>query len=82
MAIKNLVFITLLIPCSCNNNTDSAWGVMGQKKTMVHICTGPMSKCYHSEIDCYGLKKCSKTVETITMEEAIKSGRKPCKYCH
>lgn len=48
----------------------------------VYICTGPQSKKYHKTDKCRGLNKCSGTIKKITLEEAKKIGRTPCKICY
>ena len=47
----------------------------------VYICTGSSSKRYHSRKDCRGLSNCGGTIKEITMEQAEKQGRTPCKIC-
>lgn len=47
----------------------------------IYICTGPQSKSYHKDDECYGLQKCSADIEEITLDEAKKQNRKPCRYC-
>lgn len=48
----------------------------------VYICTGPQSKKYHKTEKCRGLNKCSGTIKKITLEEAKKINRTPCKICY
>lgn len=48
----------------------------------VYICTGPKSTCYHSRSTCKGLKSCSATVKSISLEDAKKMKRTPCKMCY
>lgn len=45
------------------------------------ICTGPSSRAYHVDLNCYGLQNCSGDIEDMTVEEARDLGRKPCRYC-
>lgn len=47
----------------------------------VFVCTGPKSKSYHMDTNCYGLQSCSANIEEISVEEAKDEGRKPCRYC-
>lgn len=79
---KAIFILAVLSLASCDNATTSVHGIMGQREKTVYICTGPMSQCYHSEQDCYGLQRCSKSIESVSLKEAIKDGRRPCKYCH
>lgn len=48
----------------------------------VFICTGPQSECYHKSSDCRGLKKCSKSIKSVSLAEAKKMHRRPCGYCY
>lgn len=48
----------------------------------VYICTGPQSKKYHKTENCRGLSKCSGTIKKITLDEAKKIKRTPCKICY
>lgn len=48
----------------------------------VYICTGPQSKRFHKTPDCQGLRSCSKEIKAVTLEQAKKMGRTPCKWCY
>ena len=50
--------------------------------TNVYICTGPKSECYHKTSSCKGLNRCTGDIRRITLEEAVKMGRRPCKICY
>ena len=45
----------------------------------VYICEGPYSKVYHKAENCRGLSHCSTKIYKVTLEEAVKMGRRPCK---
>jgi hypothetical protein len=45
----------------------------------VYLCEGPYSKVYHKSQDCRGLSNCSTKIYKVTLEEAVKMGRRPCK---
>lgn len=47
----------------------------------VYICTGGSSQCYHSRNTCSGLRRCSGEIKQITLEQAQKMNRRPCKIC-
>ena len=47
----------------------------------VYICTGGKSECYHSNKNCKGLSRCSKEIKEISLDDAKKMGRRPCKMC-
>ena len=85
MMKKAKTILSFLIFASCDNasrQAGSIHGLMGHREKIVYICTGPMSQCYYSDRDCYGLQRCSKNVEVVSLKEAIEAGRRPCKYCH
>ena len=46
----------------------------------VYICKGSNSYAYHYNPNCRGLRKCSTSLEKITLEEAKSKGRKLCGY--
>ena len=48
----------------------------------VYICTGPQSKRYHKTSSCSGLRNCSGQVKKVTLVEAKKMNRTPCKICY
>ena len=45
----------------------------------VYVCEGPKSVVYHKSENCGGLSYCSTRVYKVTLEEAVKMGRRPCK---
>jgi hypothetical protein len=47
----------------------------------VLVCLGSSSYAYHKGY-CQGLKKCRASIETVSVKEAEKMGRKPCGYCY
>jgi hypothetical protein len=49
------------------------------KTEYVYICEGPYSKVYHKSNVCRGLSRCSTKIYKVTVEEAVKMGRRPCK---
>lgn len=48
----------------------------------VYICTGGKSKRYHPDEYCNGLRRCSGSVEEVSVDEAEDMGRTPCKICY
>jgi hypothetical protein len=53
--------------------------VAAQQTEYVYLCEGPYSKVYHKAADCRGLSNCSTKIYKVTLEEAVKLGRRPCK---
>ncbi len=47
----------------------------------VLICVSTGATKYHA-YKCQGLKKCSHTIESVTLAEAVKRGYGPCGYCY
>jgi hypothetical protein len=45
----------------------------------VYLCEGPKSTVYHASNTCRGLSRCSTKIYKVTLAEAIKMGRRPCK---
>ena len=48
----------------------------------VYICTGYKSKRYHKKETCKELDHCSGQILNVTIEDAHKIGRTPCRYCY
>ncbi len=49
----------------------------------VYICNSEGSVAYHSSKECRGLQKCSHTILTVTLEDAVnKYNRRACKICY
>jgi len=54
---------------------------LAKEKKCVVVCTGNYAYAYHSSNSCRGLNRCKGAIETISLDEAIKMGRKPCGIC-
>ena len=50
-----------------------------EKTNYVYLCEGPYSKVYHKAENCRGLSNCSTKIYKVTLEEAEKMSRRPCK---
>lgn len=53
-----------------------------QAQETVYICTGENSTKYHKSKDCSGLRNCKGSIKQISLEQAKKMGRTPCKKCY
>ena len=53
--------------------------IIAPKEDYVYLCEGPYSKVYHKSKDCSGLSHCSTKIYKVTLAEAQKMGRRPCK---
>jgi hypothetical protein len=70
-------FLPLLLSFSlCTNVTRPA---IATKQEYVYLCEGPYSKVYHKSETCKGLSNCSTRIHKVTLEEAVKMGRRPCR---
>jgi hypothetical protein len=70
-------FLPLLLSLSLSTNFTSL--AAGKKIDYVYLCEGPYSKVYHKSETCKGLSNCSTRIHKVTMEEAVKMGRRPCR---
>jgi hypothetical protein len=50
--------------------------------TSVYICTGKSSERYHRTESCNGLNACKAQVKSVSLKEAQRMGRTPCKICY
>ncbi len=53
-----------------------------QAPAKVYICTGQYATSYHKTSDCKGLGNCKADIKSITMQEAQRLNRKPCRICY
>lgn len=49
--------------------------------TTVYICTSQRVYAYHLSRYCSGLNRCSETIKEVTLDEAIRLKKQPCKRC-
>ncbi len=75
-----LSFVALLLLASCGSKHHR------QEKhevnpECVYVCSGPVSKRYHSVEDCDGLKRCSGGILRMTADDAERIGKTPCRLC-
>jgi hypothetical protein len=47
----------------------------------VLVCLSKKAYAYHQK-QCSGLQRCGATIDTITLAEAKKNGRTPCRTCY
>lgn len=73
-----LLILATIMCCSFSTSVQQA----PQASAKVYICTGPQSKRYHKTPHCKGLQSCSKQIKEVTVEQARKLGRTPCKWCY
>lgn len=63
------------------NNVNEISTNQQQTDSKVWICTGENSTRYHSKSDCAGLNNCQASKKLITLTQARKMKRTPCKRC-
>lgn len=51
------------------------------KEGEVYVVDSSTSKCYHMDKDCFTLKNKTHKLKTITLEEAVRMGKRPCSKC-
>ncbi len=74
--------ITLILGLSCCFISNTAEVGGDAESTMVYICTGSSSARYHSHKSCRGLSNCGGSIKEISLEEAQRMGRTPCRICY
>ena len=70
---KHILILTILLVSVIAYSSNVA-------SNYVYICKGSGSYAYHYNPNCRGLRKCSTSLEKITLEEAKSKGRKLCGY--
>lgn len=74
--MKRRIFLTLLVSSLLFTGFTP---ISLHKVDYVYICQGPYSKVYHKSNECRGLSHCSTKIVKVSLEEAVKMGRRPCK---
>ncbi len=74
--MKNLIlFLMFVLPiCGFAQTSD--------KPVKVYISTSSMAKAYHKTKNCISLKNDQDKLKYITLDDAKKLGRTPCKNCY
>lgn len=62
---------TLTLSAGDTKDVDKVW-----------ICASSGAKTYHKTKACSGLNNCKAAKKEITLKEAEKMGRRPCKICY
>lgn len=78
--MKKLLLLSMLLFCA-SVSADVPSKTTTEEEKKVYICTGSSSKRYHSRKNCRGLSNCGGSIKEITIEQAEKQGRTPCKIC-
>ena len=76
---KILILFILILSLSSCKNSKTENDINGED--IVFICTGRLSKAYHTYEDCYGLNRCSGELRKITKSEAKTLRRHFCTFC-
>jgi len=70
-----LMIILSLIACRESESKTNA------DAQLVYVCISNTSYRYHS-FKCWGLEKCTHEIRRMTIAEAEKMGKTPCKICY
>ncbi len=70
-----LTFVMLMSSLVVNNAT-------ADEETLVWICTGRDSQCYHRIEDCRGLSSCSGNLRQVSLKTAQTIDRRECRICY
>lgn len=95
MKQTTILFLTLALLFSCSNEKsetrqDSCFNDNSETRQeenqipedeTVYVCTGSYAKRYHTDEQCRGLQRCTGETIEISLQEAEKEGRTPCKIC-
>jgi hypothetical protein len=73
------IVFSLLLSLTLGTNFTPSTAPAKTKTEYVYLCEGPYSKVYHKSPECRGLSRCSTRIYKVTLEEAQKEGRRPCK---
>jgi len=53
-----------------------------RKSENVYVCIGKSATRYHNTYYCRGLSNCRADIEEVSVAEAKRKGRTPCKICY
>lgn len=73
------IFFSLMLSMSLGTNFTATKIPTKTKTEFVYLCEGRYSRVYHKSPECRGLSRCSTRIFKVTLEEAQKQGRRPCK---
>lgn len=66
---KILILFILILSLSSCKNSKTENDINGED--IVYICTGRLSKAYHTYEDCYGLNRCSGELRKIKVKQKL-----------
>lgn len=78
-AIKIITVLAFLLIPTISLNADEHQAIEQNK---VYVVMSNTAKAYHSNLKCKGLKNATHPIKQVSIEEAQKMGRKPCKICY
>lgn len=79
VVLRLLVFTALLLAPAVSLNAGETEALEQQK---VYVVMSNTAHVYHSRKDCKGLQNATHKIKQVTVEEAKKMGRRPCKICY
>jgi hypothetical protein len=75
-----LIYLTISLLLASFTATNAEYNSVEQTK--VYVVMSSSSYAYHKTKNCSAVKKATHEVKEVTLEEAQKMGRKPCKICY
>ena len=79
VVLRLLVFVALFLTPVVSINAGETEALEQQK---VYVVMSNTAYAYHSNKDCKGLRNATHEIRQVTVEEAEKMGRHPCKICY
>lgn len=76
--LRLLVLAALILTPVVSLNAGETEALEQQK---VYVVMSNTAHVYHSSKDCRGLQNATHKIKQVTVEEAKKMGRRPCKIC-
>ena len=73
-----LAFVFLLLAPTVSLNAGES---ITREQTKVYVVMSNTAHAYHLNKYCKGLKNATHPIKQVTLEEAQKMGRRPCKLC-
>lgn len=74
-----LLFAFLFLAPAVSLNAGEEEAIAQEK---VYVVMSNTAQVYHSNKNCSGLKSATHTIKEVSIEEAKKMGRRPCKICY
>jgi hypothetical protein len=67
---KFIALVSIVVLCAFTPSTD------------VYVCVSTTSVAYHSNKSCTGLSRCTHEIKAMSVDDAVKMGKRPCHICY